>query len=98
MNADKNSPADKIVGSTDLLERVEFDALQPDETYEVLLLCADCKAEMNRTRGMTGAEIKQHWLKLVMGSGFNAGKCKHGCRSTFSDLNINTDLVIVRSN
>jgi hypothetical protein len=68
--------------------------LDDNKNYKVRLLCGDCHSILNETREMTGKEIKTRWTMLVMGSGFVAGKCKEGCRSTFSDLNINTSLSI----
>lgn len=69
-----------------------------DELFVVSLQCADCHAELNRTKEQPGREIWEHWTMIVLGSGFVAGKCKEGCRSTYSDLNINTDLVILKAN
>ena len=76
------------------MKEIEYENLKPVKKYYILLLCDECKSELNRTQLITGEEIKHNWTMLVMGSGFNAGKCKNGCRSTFSDYNINTELKI----
>ena len=76
-------------------EGLEFDSIKDSDAPHVILMkCADCRHEMNRTRVMTGKEISANWLMIAMGSPLNAGKCPNGCRSTFSDCNMNTDLVI----
>ena len=77
----------------DILDKIRYDI---KNKYIVRLLCADCGKELNRSKEMTGKEICDNWVMIVMGSGFNAGKCKKGCRSTFSDLNINTDFKITK--
>jgi hypothetical protein len=66
-----------------------------ERKFKVLLLCHDCRAQLNATVEMTAAQVYDDWTQLVMSSGFVSGKCKQGCRSTFSDLNINTTLQIV---
>lgn len=66
-----------------------------DCKFKVVILCADCKAVLNDSEEMTAKEVKDRWTQLALTSGFVAGKCKEGCRSTFSDLNINTNLGIV---
>lgn len=63
--------------------------------FKVLLRCRDCGKQLNETTDMSAKELWQKWTQLVLTSGFNAGKCPEGCRSTFSDLNINTGMVIV---
>jgi hypothetical protein len=62
--------------------------------FKVVLRCHDCGKELNETIEMTAQELLQRWTQLVLTSGFNAGKCPDGCRSTFSDLNTNTGMVI----
>jgi hypothetical protein len=58
-------------------------------------LCADCGEVLNSTRKMTAAEIHKNWTLIVMGSPLNVGKCPKGCRSTYSDCNANTNIIIV---
>jgi len=53
-----------------------------------ILRCRDCGTEVNRTRLLTEQEKGQ----AALFSAFAAGHCPKGCRSTFSDLNINTTL------
>ncbi len=66
-----------------------------DCTFEVRLLCHDCKTQLNVTTPLNAEKLQSEWSQLVLTSGFNAGSCPKGCRSTFSDLNINTDMAIV---
>jgi len=73
------------------LEKIKNDI---NNKYYVSLRCADCNSELNRTKEMTGKELYDAWTNLIISSGFNAGKCKKGCRSTFNDLNINTEFKI----
>lgn len=62
--------------------------------FEVRLLCRDCGKKLNSTIPMSAEEMYADWTRLVFTAGFNAGKCPNGCRSTFSDLNINTSMPI----
>ena len=64
------------------------------DVFTVALRCADCGDELNRSHKMTGEELHRAWITMAINSGFNAGQCKNGCRSTWSDLNINTSMVI----
>ena len=80
--------------SNDSQSPIENNGIKSDVlgSFSVHICCGDCGTEMNSTVEMTAEEIRKDWTRLVMSSGFNAGKCPNGCRSTFSDLNINTDL------
>ena len=51
-----------------------------------ILRCNDCGAELNRTEPLD----EQAQSTARINSAFAAGACPNGCRSTFSDLNINT--------
>ena len=62
--------------------------------YSVHLLCGDCGGKLNNSSEMTEDELCQRWIRLVISSGFDAGKCSNGCGSTWSDLNINTKMEI----
>ena len=66
--------------------------------YVVQLCCSDCGEVLNQTIEMSAKEIYDEWSSLVIGSAFASGKCKNGCRSTFSDCNINTDMKIFDMN
>jgi hypothetical protein len=72
-----------------------METLEATQRFHVLLLCGDCMNELNRSHPRTEKEISRNWTMIVMESGFVAGKCAAGCRSTFSDLNINTEFAIV---
>lgn len=58
-----------------------------------ILKCKDCGKELNRS---VPFEAKDE-AKIRFSSGLAAGPCPNGCRSTFSDLNINTKLEIIES-
>lgn len=75
------------------IEEVKRDATK----YIVRLLCADCGKELNQTKPMTGEEVHNNWVLIVMGSGLFADGCPNKCRKTFSDLNINTKFDIVEA-
>jgi hypothetical protein len=66
-----------------------------DCTFVVRQVCADCSAKLCDTKILTAEEIYKKWWKIVMTAGFAAGKCPNGCKPTFSDLNIHTDLIII---
>jgi len=57
-----------------------------EQKYVLVLRCRDCGAELNRTHPLT----KQETSHARVASGFAGRPCPNGCRSTFSDLNINT--------
>jgi hypothetical protein len=54
-----------------------------------VVYCADCGAELNRT---TRPLSERDQMFAAMSSGLSTGSCRNGCRATFSDLNINTDI------
>ncbi len=58
------------------------------EYWTAILSCRDCGTELNRAEHVP--ERDKAWVALT--SAFAGGNCPKGCRSTFSDLNINTDL------
>lgn len=62
--------------------------------FVVRMTCCDCDFQLNETIGMDYQEIQKNWTMIVMGSGFNAGRCPKCQSSTFSDLNIHTKLKI----
>ena len=57
--------------------------------WKATLKCHDCGAVLN-----TAVNVPEDKKQIVnISSGFAARSCPNGCRATFSDLNINTDLV-----
>jgi len=54
----------------------------------LVLKCRDCGRELNRTEPLTEEQASHARIT----SAFAAGACPNGCRSTFSDLNINTEI------
>lgn len=73
---------------------IEYEQIEDDKNYQLKILCRDCNSELNSTKTMSGEELKRHWGQLVTSSALVSESCKSGCRSTFSDCNINTDLKI----
>jgi hypothetical protein len=57
--------------------------------WRAKLLCSDCKAVLNTAEDVPGDQ-RGH---VAVSSALMAGKCPNGCRSTFSDCNINTELI-----
>lgn len=55
-----------------------------------ILKCNDCGKELNRSIPFEDADES----KVRNTSVFSGGPCPNGCRSTFRDLNINTNIVI----
>lgn len=53
-----------------------------------ILRCRDCRTELNSTCAVPEGS----WFHIRLSSGLVAKKCPHGCRSTCSDLNLNTEL------
>lgn len=73
---------------------VSLDNVMPEGRYVVRIKCRDCGTEINSTKEMTGNQVLANWGKLVISSGLVSRSCPNGCRATFSDCNINTDMVI----
>lgn len=73
------------------------DIQDSEQSFVILNCCKDCGEELNRSVVLTGKSIKKNWTKIVLGSGLNTKKCPNGCRSTFSDININTKLKIIEA-
>lgn len=65
-----------------------FDAPVGPRQWIGRLRCADCGAVLNETIPVSDADK----AICAITSGFVAGQCPNGCRSTFSDMNINTKL------
>lgn len=68
------------------------------DCYVVHIVCSDCGEILNSSHVMTGEDIHKNWTTMCLTSGFASKSCPKGCRSTFSDLNINTKFKIVRTN
>lgn len=59
-----------------------------DKLWTAVLTCADCGSELNRAE-----HVPEHARsRVAISSALVAGWCPKGCRSTFSDCNINTNL------
>lgn len=58
----------------------------PDGKFVLVVECADCGKELNRSVPIT----KSEYTHAVLSGPLCTGPCPSGCRSTFSDMNINT--------
>lgn len=56
--------------------------------WKATLTCADCGRVLNTAEHVPESAKS----KVALSSGLAAGECPNGCRSTFSDLNLNTKL------
>jgi hypothetical protein len=74
---------------------LEVNDLDDEKQYQIIITCSDCNEVLNTSVVMTGKKIKEKWGILVMGSPINTGSCPNGCRATFSDCNLNTEMEIV---
>jgi heterodisulfide reductase subunit B len=57
--------------------------------WKAILKCRDCGHILNTAEHVP--ETNKGVVSFT--AAFNAGRCPNGCRSTFSDLNLNTELV-----
>ena len=58
----------------------------PDGEFVIVVLCRECKTELNRSKPITAKEYTQ----AVITAPINTKPCPKGCRATFSDCNMNT--------
>ena len=58
----------------------------PDGEFIIIVECADCGTELNRSVPLTA---RQYTMAVLTGP-LNTRSCPKGCRPTFSDLNMNT--------
>jgi hypothetical protein len=58
----------------------------PDGTFIIVVKCADCAAELARSNPLT----KEQYTMAVLSAPLITKPCPNGCRSTWSDCNINT--------
>ena len=56
--------------------------------WRAVLRCRDCGHVLNTADNVPENEKS----RVALFSGFNAGRCPNGCRSTERDLNLNTTL------
>ncbi len=56
--------------------------------WKAILKCRDCGHVLNTAEHVPEKEK----ARVAVSSPLAAGSCPKGCRATFSDLNINTDL------
>jgi len=77
--------------------------MKKDEKFYLRLICSNlksngkkCKNELLTSKEMTKQEINDRWISMVISKGFNTPKCNKCNYSTFSDLNIGTDMTICK--
>lgn len=68
--------------------------VKPEGKYVVKVVCGGCKDVLLESVEMLGDELKEAWDRLVMTKGFNTPSCPKGCRPTYDDFNINSDMEI----
>jgi len=68
-----------------------------DRKFDVRMTCSECGKALNKTKEMLAEDIYKEWTMIVMSSGFNSGRCPKCKYSTFSDLNIGTELTVFDS-
>ena len=65
---------------------ISSDQLAHEQKVILILSCADCGTELDRTKPLTEKQA----ARARVASGLSNAKCPKGCRSTFSDCNWNT--------
>lgn len=91
----KIQPAQEPQQQPKPVQYTEYDDMHPDKNYVVVAICSECKKEINRTLVMTGKDVKDSWVFVVASGALCVGACPHCKYSTFSDLNIHTDMKIL---
>jgi predicted SPOUT superfamily RNA methylase MTH1 len=73
---------------------IKIDDVKPDGKYIVKVICGECKTVLLESVELEGEELKSAWSNLVITKGFNTPACEKGCRPTYGDFNINSDMQI----
>jgi len=77
------------------VEYDRLDDLSDEKKYILRLFCSECHTMVNESRtALTKKELQKRWAMIVMSSGLVTGPCPKCKATTFSDLNIHTDLCI----
>jgi hypothetical protein len=58
----------------------------PEGVFIIVVKCADCGVELNRSNPLTKAD----YTMAVLSAPICTGSCPNGCRATFADCNLNT--------
>lgn len=66
-----------------------------ERQFKVVVRCADCGTELNSTVPLSSRQVQEEWPRLAISSALVTGSCPRGCRATFSDCNINTNMTVV---
>jgi len=75
-----------------MLRKQTADATASEPLWRATLHCADCGEVLNTAEHVPESEKS----RVSMASPLVAGRCPKGCRSTLSDLNMNTRIVWTR--
>ena len=75
-------------------EQIEIADVKPDGRYIVKVICGECQDVLLESVEMSGSDLTDAWSNLVLTKGFNTPQCEKGCRPTYSDFNINSDMRI----
>ena len=63
------------------------------ENY-VVVRCAECSTELNRTNPMDIPLIREEWAQIALTAPLMTRACPNGCRPTCNDYNANTTMLI----
>ena len=64
--------------------------------YEIRLMCTECNNQVTESKKLLAFKIKSNWTMIVMGRGFSTPKCQKCGETTFSDLNMSTEMKIFK--
>jgi hypothetical protein len=79
---------------TETTTELKIEDVKSDGRYIVKVLCSECGKVLLDSVPLIGSELKEAWSNLVLTKGFNTPPCREGCRPTFSDFNINSQMTI----
>ncbi len=89
-----NTEQNKQSQNQQLGEATKIEDVQPDGRYIVKVICGECQKVLLESVELGGTELKDAWSNLVLTKGFNTPTCEKGCRPTYDDFNINSDMRI----
>jgi len=68
-----------------------------ENKFKVIASCSECDEQMAETEIMTGKELSNRWISIVMGGALSIGRCPKCKYSTFSDCNLAYETKIVNA-
>lgn len=78
-----------------LEKEIKIKDVQPGGLYVVKVLCGGCSEALLESVVLGGTELKDAWSNLTLTKGFNTPPCPKGCRPTYLDFNINSQMKII---